>query len=95
LKIILVRKKTTIHVGLVLFLRVTSYSRERGRPALNVTSPRVVLFTTGIQIVMVVLFPYGVSKTLIIKLGTVRVLYYTTVCTVGIVMVISSNPKHF
>jgi type II secretory pathway component PulF len=72
--------KTTIYVGLVLFLRVTSYSRERSRhseiklplltsrvrtvPALRVTSAMGVLFTTGIQIVMVVLFPNGGSTIL-------------------------------
>jgi hypothetical protein len=81
LKIILVRNKTTIYVGLVLFLRVTSYSRECRRhseiklpfltsrvgtvPALHVTSSMGVLFTTGIQIVMVVLFPNGGSTTLV------------------------------
>jgi hypothetical protein len=73
--------KTTIYVGLVLFLRVTSYSRERSRhseiklplltsrvrtvPALRVTSAMGVLFTTGIQVVMVVLFPNGGSTTVI------------------------------
>jgi hypothetical protein len=39
-------------------------SRVRTVPALRVTSAMGVLFTTGIQIVMVVLFPNGGSTTL-------------------------------
>jgi hypothetical protein len=66
--------KTTIYVGLVLFLRMTSHSRAFGNTGLHVTSERVVLFPNGTQIAMVVLFPnQGSTIVVVVTHGLVSV----------------------